>query len=260
MENENKKTINFTKMELDIETLVTVCFNFYIQGVQDGDSGELDRFTLKGEYSNNYEVFNRYFLSKGFIHQIVKGFFKTYDRNDPLWTARVRREDDTIDEMLIAKIRKDLKKYILDIPAEIDKELAHSNNILEKTVLKDLKSHIDQEGELSLDFLREDYRNNCLVIDNVLNKIQRDKFNLNDLGYIKNIEDFTEAIDGILEENNYKTANETMSDIYNIAYYVMLQKILKTFEERDEAYKNLQKFKEEYEKEHKDEEDDDDDY
>ena len=134
------ENIKFTKIELDIDNFITVCFNFYIQGVQDGDSGELDRFTLKGEYSNNYEVFKRYFFSKGFISKSIKGFFKQTDSVDPLWTARVRRDDDTADEILLAKIRKDLQKYTLDIPAEIDNELATTKNALKKIVLKDLNT------------------------------------------------------------------------------------------------------------------------
>ena len=54
------ENIKFTKIELDIDNFITVCFNFYNQGVQDGDSGELDRFHINGEYKNDFEVFKRY--------------------------------------------------------------------------------------------------------------------------------------------------------------------------------------------------------
>ena len=245
------ENIKFTKIELDIDNFITVCFNFYNQGVQDGDSGELDRFNINGEYKNDFEVFKRYFLSTGVVVKTVKGEFKREDIDDPLWTARVRREDNEVNEILLERIRKNLEKYNIDIPAVIDKELATTKNALKKIVLRDLKNYIEQYG---VDDLRRDFKEGTLVMLKVIDDIQQKSFDLNDLAYMNNVEKFTEDVDKTLKESRYKTASESFSDIYNTAYYLMLRNILKSFEEKEDAKRELEEFKEQHKYDYDEEE------
>ena len=48
-----------------------MCFAFYNAGVRDGDTGQLDKFNLAGEYDNNYCVFKQYFLQKSLMRHLL---------------------------------------------------------------------------------------------------------------------------------------------------------------------------------------------
>ena len=69
-----------------------------------------------------------------------------------------------------------------------------------------------------------------------------------------NIEKFTEDVDKTLKESRYKTASESFSDIYDTAYYLMLRNILKSFEEKEEAKRELEEFKEQHKYDYDEEE------
>lgn len=66
------------------EKLIKMCFAFYNAGVRDGDTGQLDKFNLAGEYDNNYCVFKQYFLAKKFDEAPIE-FNKIKVWGDKLW-------------------------------------------------------------------------------------------------------------------------------------------------------------------------------